>query len=85
LNAVKHGPPAVAKFFKSRIRREKVGHVSPTPPPLGVICAKFEVSIFIHYGNTKCNAKHVKYEKLHMKRLAIRKQPSRTLKVIIVR
>jgi len=53
--------------------RAKIGHVSPTCtlwelfviPPLGLVtinvCAKFEVPIFTRYGNTKGNAKCIKY------------------------
>ena len=50
-----------------------VGHVSPTPPPLELfvirslglvtinVYAKFEIPIFTHYGNMKCNAECIKY------------------------
>ena len=82
---------------KSRIVHAKVRHVSPTPPHLGVIChhrlgfiminvcIKYEDPNFTRCGNTKGNAKCIKSEKSHMKRLAIQKRPSRTLKVIAVR
>jgi len=51
----------------------KLGHVSPTPPPLGLyvirtlglvtinVCAKFKVPIFTRYSNMKENAKCIKY------------------------
>jgi len=48
------------------------------------VYAKFEVPIVTHYGNTKGNAKCIKYKKSHMKRLAIKKRPSRTLQVIAI-
>jgi len=50
--------------------------MSPTVPIWGLfvirmlvlatinVCAKFKVSNFIHYGNTKGNAKYTKYEKI---------------------
>jgi len=49
------------------------------------VYAIFEVPIFTHYGNMKGNAKCIKYEKSHKKRLAVGKRPSSTLKVITVR
>ena len=84
-------------FSKSRIVHAKMGHVSPTPPPLGLlvirtlglvtinVCAKFEVPIFTCYDNTKDNAKFIKYGKSHIKRIAVGKQPSITLKVIVIK
>jgi len=45
----------------------------------------FEFPIFTRYGNTKSNAKCIKYEKSHMNKLAIGKRLSRTLKVITIR
>jgi len=86
----------VAQFFKFQNCACKNGSREPYRVPFGVIvnrtsglvtinvCATFEVHVFTRYGNTKGNAKCLKYEKSHIKRLAIGKWLSRTLKVITV-
>jgi len=86
-------------FSRSRMcGQDKIGHVSHTPFPLGYSSSihwdllrlmyvpnlKF-LSSLLQQHERQCQLYKIKYEKLHMNRLAIEKQPSRTLKVIALR
>jgi len=74
----------VAQFFKVQncVSRETyptpfgiIYHPYPRTYYMMYVCVVFEVPIFTYYGITESNAKCrlIKYEKSHMKRLAIGK------------